>query len=51
MRQDWVLRGFRQFDAPVSLVLTYDVLARQRVSSVALFDADRGCGAGLEPTS
>ena len=22
MRQDWVLRGFRQFDAPVSLVLT-----------------------------
>ncbi|MGO1118692.1 nitroreductase [Rhodovibrionaceae bacterium A322] len=23
-RQDWVLRGFRQFDAPVSLVLTYD---------------------------
>ncbi|MGQ0686778.1 nitroreductase family protein, partial [Bradyrhizobium sp.] len=24
MRQDWVLRGFRQFDAPVSMVLTYD---------------------------
>lgn len=24
MRQDWVMRGFRQFDAPVSLVLTYD---------------------------
>src|SRR5207245_5276198 len=23
MRQDWVLRGFRQFDAPVSLVLCY----------------------------
>jgi len=23
-RQDWVRRGFRQFDAPVSLVLTYD---------------------------
>jgi nitroreductase len=23
-REDWVLRGFRQFDAPVSLVLTYD---------------------------
>jgi len=23
-RQDWVLRGFRQFDAPVSLVITYD---------------------------
>ena len=24
MRQDWVRRGFRQFDAPVSMVLTYD---------------------------
>jgi nitroreductase len=24
MRQDWVLRGFRQFDAPVSVVITYD---------------------------
>ena len=24
MRQDWVLRGFRQFDAPVSIVVTYD---------------------------
>ena len=23
-RMDWVMRGFRQFDAPVSLVLTYD---------------------------
>ena len=23
-RHDWVLRGFRQFDAPVSCVLTYD---------------------------
>ena len=23
-RQDWVMRGFRQFDAPVSVVLTYD---------------------------
>lgn len=23
-RQDWVLRGFRQFDAPVSVVMTYD---------------------------
>jgi nitroreductase len=23
-RTDWVMRGFRQFDAPVSLVLTYD---------------------------
>jgi nitroreductase len=24
LRQDWVMRGFRQFDAPVSMVLTYD---------------------------
>ena len=23
-RQDWVLRGFRQFDAPVCVILTYD---------------------------
>jgi len=23
-RMDWVLRGFRQFDAPVSIVVTYD---------------------------
>ena len=23
-RQSWVLRGFRQFDAPVSVVITYD---------------------------
>jgi nitroreductase len=23
-RQDWVLRGFRQFDAPISIVVTYD---------------------------
>jgi nitroreductase len=23
-RDDWVMRGFRQFDAPVSIILTYD---------------------------
>jgi len=23
-RQDWVMRGFRQFDAPVSIIVTYD---------------------------
>ena len=23
-RQDWVLRGFRQFDAPVSVIITFD---------------------------
>ena len=29
-RQDWVLRGFRQFDAPVSVVVTYDRLDPRR---------------------
>ena len=24
MRHDWVLRGFRQFDAPVCVIITYD---------------------------
>ncbi len=24
MRQDWVMRGFRQFDAPVSIVMSYE---------------------------
>ena len=38
-RQDWVLRGFRQFDAPVSVVVTYD---RELVGNdIAPFD----CGA------
>src|SRR3546814_355092 len=23
-REDWVLRGFRQFDAPVCVIITYD---------------------------
>jgi len=23
-RQDWVLRGFRQFDAPVCVIVTYE---------------------------
>ncbi|MEQ9125256.1 MAG: nitroreductase, partial [Alphaproteobacteria bacterium] len=35
-RQDWVMRGFRQFDAPVSIVVTFDrALAH---SAVAHFD-------------
>jgi len=35
-RQDWVLRGFRQFDAPVSLILTVD---RELASGVTcMFD-------------
>ena len=38
-RQDWVLRGFRQFDAPVSIVVTYDKALQG--GDVAQFD----CGA------
>lgn len=38
-RKDWVLRGFRQFDAPVSIVVTYDRAIHG--SDVAPFD----CGA------
>lgn len=38
-RQDWVLRGFRQFDAPVSVVVTYDRILLG--SDIAPFD----CGA------
>ena len=38
-RQDWVLRGFRQFDAPVSIVVSYDKVLLG--SDIAPFD----CGA------
>jgi nitroreductase len=38
-RQDWVMRGFRQFDAPVSIVVTYD--KELQGGDVAQFD----CGA------
>ena len=38
-RQDWMLRGFRQFDAPVSVVVTYDRVILG--SDIAPFD----CGA------
>ncbi|MEZ5560562.1 MAG: nitroreductase [Pseudomonadales bacterium] len=38
-RQDWVLRGFRQFDAPVSVVVTYD--RELEGGDIAQFD----CGA------
>ena len=40
-RQDWVLRGFRQFDAPVSIVVTYDKELAD--NDVAIFD----CGAAV----
>lgn len=38
-RQDWVLRGFRQFDAPVSIVVTFDKELEN--NDIAIFD----CGA------
>ena len=38
-RQDWVMRGFRQFDAPVSIVITVDKALA--VDTIAHFD----CGA------
>ena len=38
-RQQWVLRGFRQFDAPVSVIITYD--RSLYGDDLALFD----CGA------
>ena len=37
-RQDWGMRGFRQFDAPVSVVVTYD-RALDDHGPVAIFDA------------
>lgn len=36
-RQDWVMRGFRQFDAPVSVVVTYDK-SLEPGATVAHFD-------------
>lgn len=36
-RQDWVMRGFRQFDAPVSVVVTYD-RSLQDNGTIAHFD-------------
>jgi nitroreductase len=38
-RQDWVMRGFRQFDAPVSVVITFDKDLEN--NDIAIFD----CGA------
>ena len=35
-RQDWVLRGFRQFDAPACIVMTYDKELKH--SDIAPFD-------------
>ena len=38
-RKDWVMRGFRQFDAPVSIVITFDKDLED--NDIAIFD----CGA------
>ena len=38
-RHDWVMRGFRQFDAPVSIVVTFDRDLEN--NDIAIFD----CGA------
>lgn len=38
-RKDWVMRGFRQFDAPVSIVITFDKDLEN--NDIAIFD----CGA------
>jgi nitroreductase len=38
-RQDWVLRGFRQFDAPVAIVVTFD--SNLKDDDISKFD----CGA------
>lgn len=38
-RHDWVMRGFRQFDAPVSIVVTFDKDLEN--NDIAIFD----CGA------
>ncbi len=35
-RLDWVLRGFRQFDAPVSIIITYDKVLKG--NDIAPFD-------------
>lgn len=38
-RRDWVMRGFRQFDAPISIVVTFDKSLDS--NDIAIFD----CGA------
>ena len=40
-RQDWVLRGFRQFDAPVAVIVTFD--SNLKDDDISKFD----CGAAV----
>ncbi len=37
-RQDWVMRGFRQFDAPVSVVVCFDKDLGEKGDAIAHFD-------------
>lgn len=37
-RQDWVMRGFRQFDAPVSVVICFDKTLGEGGDAIAHFD-------------
>ncbi len=39
-RQDWVMRGFRQFDAPVSVVVCFDRSLEDN-GTIAHFDLGR----------
>jgi nitroreductase len=41
MRTDWVMRGFRQFDAPVSIVMTYEKILEP--AAIAQFDLGAIC--------
>ena len=40
-RMDWILRRFRQFDAPVSVIVTFDKSLEN--NDIAIFD----CGAAM----
>ena len=42
MRQDWVMRGFRQFDAPVSIVMSYEKVMEP--ATISHFDLTKGLG-------
>jgi nitroreductase len=40
-KRDWMMRGFRQFDAPVSIVLTYDKIMEP--AAISQFDLGAVC--------
>ena len=41
MRQDWMMRGFRQFDAPVCVIVTYDRTDWRGVRTVTVVPSTR----------